>query len=206
MKNIHCHVITDGYAARVKDTKSYASVSKDILSRWTFPLVPDDNHPGCATTSYDHSRGNRYLSTGVPPHLARASYVGPMTLLGPGSSIASDARVSGSVLGANCVLEQGAVVSDSYLWDGVRVEEGAVIEGSVLGKNVTVLRGSRVERGCLIADDVIIGPDAHLRRLTRVSKKRDQQADEEEEDEEDSDYEDAEAGKFFLRTLLIPRL
>lgn len=27
MKNIHCHVITDGYAARVKDTKSYAAIT-----------------------------------------------------------------------------------------------------------------------------------------------------------------------------------
>lgn len=26
MKNIHCHIISDGYAARVRDTKSYDAV------------------------------------------------------------------------------------------------------------------------------------------------------------------------------------
>lgn len=34
--------------------------SKDILSRWTFPLVPDDNHPG--GHSYEHLRGNKYIA------------------------------------------------------------------------------------------------------------------------------------------------
>ena len=26
MKNIHCHIISDGYAARVRDTKSYDAI------------------------------------------------------------------------------------------------------------------------------------------------------------------------------------
>jgi translation initiation factor eIF-2B subunit epsilon len=57
MKNIYTYVAKDGYAARVQDTKSYDairfidfpvpllsrlmfSLSKDILSRWTFPSRP----------------------------------------------------------------------------------------------------------------------------------------------------------------------
>src|ERR1700722_4890488 len=35
-------------------------LSKDILSRWTFPLVPDDNHPGGHV--YEHRRGNKYIA------------------------------------------------------------------------------------------------------------------------------------------------
>jgi translation initiation factor eIF-2B subunit epsilon len=77
MKNIYCYIAKEGYAARVKDTRSYDSIrlvpqippdvpshstdpSKDILSRWTFPLVPDDNHPG--GHSYEHLRGNKYIA------------------------------------------------------------------------------------------------------------------------------------------------
>lgn len=80
MKNIHCYVAKEGYAARVKDTRSYDSIryvdyrnsclvscfdptlspSKDILSRWAFPLVPDDNHPG--GHSYEYVRGNKYIA------------------------------------------------------------------------------------------------------------------------------------------------
>jgi hypothetical protein len=52
--------------------------SKDILARWVFPLVPDDNHP--AGHVYEHSRGNKYLpkdqsvvlARSVPPPLRRS--------------------------------------------------------------------------------------------------------------------------------------
>ena len=77
MKNIYTHVAKDEYAARVQDTKSYdairsadfrvlpllrltfSALSKDILSRWTFPLVPDNNHP--SSHAYEHRRGNKYF-------------------------------------------------------------------------------------------------------------------------------------------------
>lgn len=44
--------------------------SKDILSRWTFPLVPDDNHPG--GHSYEHLRGNKYIAKGNSVVLSRS--------------------------------------------------------------------------------------------------------------------------------------
>ena len=69
MKSIHCYIAKDGYAARAKDTRSYDSVSKDILSRWTFPLVPDDNHPDGQV--YEHLRGNRYIAKDNSVVLAR---------------------------------------------------------------------------------------------------------------------------------------
>ena len=98
MKNIYCYVAKDGYAARVADTRSYDAVrcvarsirvvlewhsyssypsyskyravhSKDILSRWTFPLVPDDNHPG--GHSYEHLRGNKYIAKDNSVSLSR---------------------------------------------------------------------------------------------------------------------------------------
>lgn len=45
--------------------------SKDILSRWTFPLVPDDNHPG--GHSYEHLRGNKYIAKGNSVSLSRCA-------------------------------------------------------------------------------------------------------------------------------------
>lgn len=92
MKNIYCYVAEEGYAARVQDTRSYESIrygfkfplsvrfsdihpcvaterSKDILSRWTFPLVPDDNHPGGHI--YELTRGNRYIARDNTVILAR---------------------------------------------------------------------------------------------------------------------------------------
>lgn len=50
-------------------TAQSISPSKDILSRWTFPLVPDDNYPG--GSRYEHTRGNRYLPKDNSTILAR---------------------------------------------------------------------------------------------------------------------------------------
>lgn len=77
------------------------------------------------------------------------------------------------------------------------MEAGCVVEGSILGRGVKVLKGSRIERGCLVADGVVVGPDARLRRLARVSAKRGsvKRPVEDDDEEEDSELEDVEAGE-----------
>ena len=38
---IFTHEIHSNYAARVDNFRSYDTISKDIIQRWTYPLVPD---------------------------------------------------------------------------------------------------------------------------------------------------------------------
>lgn len=38
---IFTHEIRSSYAARVDNFRSYDTISKDIIQRWTYPLVPD---------------------------------------------------------------------------------------------------------------------------------------------------------------------
>jgi translation initiation factor eIF-2B subunit epsilon len=38
---IYTHEIHSSYAARIDNFRSYDTVSKDIIQRWTYPLVPD---------------------------------------------------------------------------------------------------------------------------------------------------------------------
>ena len=42
-KTLFCHVLKDKYAVRVTNPQMYDAVSKDVLGRWTFPMVPDLN-------------------------------------------------------------------------------------------------------------------------------------------------------------------
>ena len=42
-KTIHTHILTDQYAARVKDMRAYDAISKDVMERWTYPYSPDSN-------------------------------------------------------------------------------------------------------------------------------------------------------------------
>ncbi|KIJ68987.1 hypothetical protein HYDPIDRAFT_36093 [Hydnomerulius pinastri MD-312] len=188
MKNIYCYIAKEGYAARVKDTKSYDSISKDILSRWTFPLVPDDNHPG--GHSYEHLRGNKYIAKDNSVVLSRTCKIGNNTLIGSKSQIAENAQVSASVLGQRCIIGAGSIIRNSYLFDGVVVGPNCTIEHSIVGAGVQIKEKSRVERGCLIADGVVVGPQARLEPFGRLSRRR-QDVD----DEEDGDQGEVEAGE-----------
>ncbi|KAI0807445.1 nucleotide-diphospho-sugar transferase [Fomes fomentarius] len=198
MKKIHCYIAKDGYAARVADTRSYDAVSKDILSRWTFPLVPDDNHPG--GHSYEHLRGNKYIAKDNSVVLSRTCKIGNNTLIGSHTSISENASIHASVIGKRCTIGRGAVLRDAYIFDDTHVGAGCLVEGSIVGARVRLGDGVRVPTGCVIADGVVIGEGAKLRKFERISKKRearvnveDDGSDGDDEEDEDSELEEVEA-------------
>ncbi|KAJ7156068.1 nucleotide-diphospho-sugar transferase [Mycena crocata] len=188
MKNIYCYVAKDGYAARVKDTKSYESISKDILSRWTFPLVPDDNHPGGHV--YQHSRGNKYIAADNSVSLARTSKVGNNTLIGASTKILENVQIIGSVIGQNCVIGAGSIIDGSYIFDGTVIGAQCVVKRSIIGAGVTIKEKTRIEKGCLVGDGVVVGPLAVLDPFERLSKRRVASSEENEEENDEDEGED----------------
>lgn len=80
------------------------------------------------------------------------------------------------------------------LWDGVIIDAGVTINQCILGERVHVKENTTIEKGCLIADGVVLGPNAHITPFTRVSarphKKQRTQTSDEEVVSEDSDLED----------------
>ncbi|KAJ3726128.1 nucleotide-diphospho-sugar transferase [Lentinula raphanica] len=193
MKKIHCYVAKDGYAARVQDTKSYESISKDILSRWTFPLVPDNNHP--AGHLYEHRRGNKYIDKDGTVILARTSTVGNNCLIGSSTKVSDNAQIISSVVGQDCFIGEGAIIDNSYIFSGTTVGPGCVIERSIIGSDVNIRENTRIDKGSLIGDGVIVGPNAHLEAFGRLSKKRasgPEDGDENDGEEDDEDYADSD--------------
>ncbi|KAG2041714.1 nucleotide-diphospho-sugar transferase [Suillus americanus] len=116
----------------------------------------------------------------------RTCKIGNNTLIGSKSQIADNAQVTASVLGQRCVVGAGSIVRNSYLFDGAVVGPNCVVEHSIIGSGVHIKERTRVERGCLIADGVVVGPQAKLAPFSRLSKRR------QDSDEEDEEFEDAE--------------
>lgn len=63
---IFTHEIHSSYAARVDNFRSYDTVSKDIIQRWTYPLVPDVQFSGHGSTKLERhgiyrASGNRFF-------------------------------------------------------------------------------------------------------------------------------------------------
>lgn len=61
---IFTHEIHSSYAARIDNFRSYDTVSKDILHRWTYPFVPDVQFSGnCPIIKLD--RRGMYRAPGI---------------------------------------------------------------------------------------------------------------------------------------------
>lgn len=49
------------YVESVRDTRTFGEITRDILRRWAFPLVPDLNEPG--GVQYELRKGNVYIAS-----------------------------------------------------------------------------------------------------------------------------------------------
>jgi NDP-sugar pyrophosphorylase family protein len=94
-----------------------------------------------------------------------AQVEGPV-LLGPGVSIASGARVSGSVLGPGCAIgEQARVARSVVLQDGCVANTASVLD-AVIGAEATL------ERGAVAAGGTVVGPSVVVAAGSRRSGAR----------------------------------
>jgi translation initiation factor eIF-2B subunit epsilon len=165
-KTIHTYIIKEDYAARVRNLKAYDAVSKDIVSRWAYPLCPDTNLlPG---HTYSLRKGNLYQEQGVT--LARSCVLGRRTVIGRGTSIGDRTTVHSTILGRNCKIGKNVQLDGAYLWDNVVIGDGSDVRGAIIadgvlvGKNCSIAQGALLSYGVKIADGVKIESG---KRITR---------------------------------------
>jgi translation initiation factor eIF-2B subunit epsilon len=157
-KTLHTYIINDNYAARVRNLKAYDAISKDIISRWAYPLCPDTNLlPG---HTYNLRKGSLYQEQGVT--LARSCVIGRRTVIGQGTSIGDRTTVHNTTLGRNCKIGRNVKLDGAYIWDNVVIGDntdvrGAIIaDGVVIGKNCNIATGALISFGVKIADGISV--------------------------------------------------
>ncbi|KAJ3343587.1 hypothetical protein HDU93_007468 [Gonapodya sp. JEL0774] len=159
------------YGARVTSTGLYAGVSKDILTRLSYPIVPDANL--VSGESYRHHRGNIYrpsptrtpststtaFSKGGPHRKTSLPSVSPVA---EGSrkphdvTLARTARLAANVIvGAGTSVGADTLIHDSVLGKNVSIGDGCVIEGSFLWDGCVVHDGSVVYKS-ILADGAVV--------------------------------------------------
>lgn len=164
-KTIHTHIIKEHYAARVRNLKAYDAVTKDTISRWTYPLCPETNLlPG---HSYSLKRGNIYQEQGVI--LARSCVVNPRSVIGQGTSIGDGTVVTNSVLGRRCQIGKDVVLDGAYLWDGAVVGDGTEIRQAIVANGASVGNGCKIEPGVLLSYGVKIANGVTVGRSKRIT-------------------------------------
>ncbi|KAK1932361.1 putative translation initiation factor eIF-2B subunit epsilon [Phytophthora citrophthora] len=196
-KKFFVKVVTDEFAARVMDPRTYAGVSQAILQRWVFPMVPDANYLGAGeVTHYEYLRGMRYKDANVS--LARSCDIQRECILGAGTTIAEHTCVRKSAIGKNCVIGENVKIDGSFLWSNVVVEDGAVVTNAILCDNVVVKRGAVIGEGCVLSFGVVIGEGFKLPPFTKVTTSLAQVEDDgffSDEEEASAKKEDLSDGK-----------
>jgi translation initiation factor eIF-2B subunit epsilon len=165
-KFIYTEILDQGYAARATNLQLYDAMSKDILGRWTYPLVPDSNL--VMGNSYRTTKGNVSLEDGVSiaPNASITNSV-----LGHRSSLGNGTTVSNSIIGRRCKIGKNVRIENSYIWDEVVIEDGASIYHSVLADSVTVGKDSVIPEGSLLSFGVKIASNTKLptNQISRIS-------------------------------------
>ncbi len=160
-------IVETEYAARVKDLRTYASVSYDVIHRWAAPIVVDSTLLDPRST-YRLTRGFVHREKSVRTH--PRCQIGPDVVLGTGTTVGANTIISRTVVGRNCTIGENCTIVNSFLWKGVMVENGCTIEMSLLCDNVRIFLGSSIGRGCVLSIGVCVGPNAALKSHTRLTR------------------------------------
>ena len=174
---IHTHITDEGYAARVKNLQAYDAVSRDVVSRWTYPLCPDTNL--LSDQSYQLQKGNVYKENGVV--LARSSVIHRKSVLGKATSIGDRTSISNSIIGRRCIIGKRVKIEGAYVWDDACIGDDTTIEKAVVANEASVGRRCHVQAGALISYGVSISDDTIVHsssRVTRLKRKRGYDIDE----------------------------
>lgn len=163
-KYIYTEVVIEGYAARANNLQMYDSITRDVLDRHTFPLVPDSDM--IQGNSYVIQKNNVVREKGVE---FESDTTITKSIFGARTTVGSGSKISNSVIGRRCFIGQNVRIEDSYIWDDATVEDGSVITRSVIGGSATVGKNCKIEAGALVSFDVMISDNVTIPPATVLS-------------------------------------
>lgn len=168
---IYTHFISDQYAARVSNLHTYDAISKDVIHRWVYPLVPDN----AVGENYSYGRHNIYLSEEVT--LAVGTELIEDVVIGRGTAIGGNSRISHCSIGHNCVIGENVNIEGSYIWDDVVIEDNCSIHRAIICDHVEVRAGVTIEEGCILSYEVIVDANMRLTAGSRLTTKQQSRSD-----------------------------
>ncbi|CAJ1960974.1 unnamed protein product [Sphenostylis stenocarpa] len=175
---IFVHEIHSDYAARVDNFRSYDTVSKDIIHRWTYPLVPDVMNFGKTATKLERQGMYRALEISQ----SQSAVIGPFTVIGSGTKIGNNTKISNSVIGEGCKIGSNVIIEGCYIWDNISIEDGCKLQHAIVCDGVIIKSGAVLEPGVILSFKVVVGPEFIVPPYSKVSLL--QQPIEEDSDEE----------------------
>eukprot|EP00727_Mastigamoeba_balamuthi_P002669 m51a1_g124 hypothetical protein (696) ;mRNA; f:418414-421333 len=158
---VHVH---DAYAARARDLRTYCAVSKDLLRRWVYPIVPEMNMTG--TTSYAISRNLVYKDQGFKT--ARDAKLEREVMVGSNTSVGPAVFITHSIIGSDCSIGSNARITGSFIGAGVVIGQNVTVVDSIVGDGALLLDGATVQQGCIIGPKTVVGKGFTVEAKTKL--------------------------------------
>jgi translation initiation factor eIF-2B subunit epsilon len=179
------------YAARVTDMATYASVSRDLLQGWAYPIGLE------AKIDKTARMGRTSTCTGM---------------LGAHSMVGDDSHVQNSVVGSHVDIGSHVSLVDCHVWDNVFIHDNVQARACILGRDCVIMEGVVLEQGCVIGAGCVIGKGVQLPAYSRItlasqqttegeddwgdgSDEDDESEEEDDDDNDDDDIEESPVGK-----------
>ncbi len=154
---LYGHVAT-GYWKDVGDLIEYRLAHRDILAGLVKVAPPGKLMEGLDKPIW-LGEGSRVDFTAS---LRGGVLIGRHTQVGPNT------HITRSVIGDNCVIEEGAVIVGSVLWNNVFVGPRAVLKENVVGQASEIKAGARIFEGALISEQCKVGEGSVVKAGVKV--------------------------------------
>lgn len=162
--HIYTHFISDQYAARVCNLQTYDAISKDVIHRWVYPLVPDNS---ALTEAYSYGRRNIYLSTDVL--LAFDSVLQEDVVVGPRTSVGAHTVITHSSIGRDCKIGKTVNIDGCYIWNNVVIGDNCSVKKAILCDGVVIKAGCVIAPGSILSFNVVIGEGFAVQQGVRLT-------------------------------------
>jgi mannose-1-phosphate guanylyltransferase len=146
---------TEDYWIDIGKPESFIAASADVVAgRLGAPPVDD---------AHERSPG---IWIGKEADIADDATLEPPVLIGAGSVIGANARLTRATIGRRCTIGAKAVIENAVVLDGARLDSDARVQASILGA------GSCVQRDAAVLETSIVGERAVIDAGTTISSGR----------------------------------
>jgi translation initiation factor eIF-2B subunit epsilon len=163
MKTVYCEVLSDGqYMAKANNWPMYQIISRDVIRRWSYPLVPD------LSERYSYRKNSIYLKNVT---FSKDCKLGFDVVIGNNTRLNKNVSIDNSVIGSDCQIGERVTIENSYIFDGVRIDSGSIVRYSVIGEKCHVRKNCVVDKNCLLGPGVELKEKAKYHSISLVSDK-----------------------------------
>ncbi len=141
--------VAEGYWRDVGNLNEYQEAHLDAL---------DD---GVRLAHEGNIVGSAYVGTNTMIETSIDNLQGKV-LIGKNCKIGKNAKISKSVIGNDCIIEDGAVIRNSVIWSDTRIGKGAELNSCVVAKWCTIGDYAVINDNVYISDKCIIGTESKL--------------------------------------------